>query len=328
MRKQNYAKADIEKLIAGPDLRTKQFAQVYKQKMAHPGITWGMPSIDDIVLPMRPGDMVVIVARPGHGKTAILSWKARKEAQRILDEGLEKRGVFVCSWETTAEEYNAYMLSNETATVDRIARATVPYGEMIRLATENAKLPIYFIGRSQFNAGFKTPQMTLDIVESAIEIIYEQYEVRPTMLILDYLQIIPIPGITRKTEQVELVTPWIKRLAQTVAAPALVSAQAARRVDTYDIKIPHKDDCQHSSAIEQVADKIFGLWRPYVTEDFDTEPIEIYPGQHVDPMNENLLIFKMLKQRDAKGVHTWALDFDMKSRKMGIFRAPGSFYGD
>ena len=188
--KQNYTREDIEKLIAGPDLRAKQFAQVYKQKMANPGITWGIAEIDHIVLPMRPGDMVAVVARPGHAKTAILSWKARKEAQRILDEGLENCGVFVCSWETTSEEYNAYMLSDEVATVERLARATVPYGDMIRLATENAKLPIYFIGRSQFNAGFKTPQMTLDVVESAIETIYEQYEVRPTLLVFDYLQII------------------------------------------------------------------------------------------------------------------------------------------
>ena len=317
---QNYSKEDIERLIAGPDMRAKQFAQVYKQKLAFPGITWGIPEIDRVVLPMRPGDLVAIVARPGHAKTAMLSWKARKEANRILDEGLENSGVFVCSWETTSEEYNAYMLSDEVATVDRIARATVPYGEMVRRATENARLPIYFIGRSQFNAGFKTPQMTLDVIESAIETVYEQYNVHPTMLVFDYLQIIPIPGITNKTEQVELSTPWVKRLAQTVAAPAFVAVQAGRRVDSYDIKIPHKDDAQHSSAIEQVSDKMFGQWRPSITEEFGAEPIEIYPGKFVDPTMPNLLIFKMLKQRDADGVHTWALDFDMRSRKLELYR--------
>jgi len=320
MRKQNYSSDDISRLISGPDLRAKQFSQVYKQKMKHPGITWGIPEIDNVVLPMRPGDMVTIIARPGHAKTALLSWKGREEAHRILDEGLENKGVFVCSWETTSEEYAAYMLSDEIATVDRIARAKVPYGDMVRRATANAKLPIYFIGRSQFNAGFKTPQMTLDVVTDAIETIYEQYNVHPTMLIFDYLQIIPVPGVTYKTEQVEIATPWLKRLAQTVAAPALVAAQAGRRVDTYDVKIPHKDDCQHSSSIEQVTDKLFGAWRPSITEELNAEPIEVSPGKFVDPGNKNLLILKMLKQRDADGVHTWALDFNMRSRTMGMFR--------
>ena len=320
MKAENYTREDIEKLVAGPDLRAKQFAQVYKKKQANPGLSWGIPEIDKVVLPMRPGDMVSIIARPGHAKTAMLAWKTRQEANRILSEGIENAGVIVCSWETTNEEYVAYMLSDEIATVDRIARATVPYGDMVRRATENARLPIYFIGRSQFNAGFKTPRMTLDVVENAIELLYEQYNVRPTLLVMDYLQIIPVPGVTNKTEQVETTTPWVKQMAMTIMAPVLIAAQAGRQVDSYDIKIPHSDDCQHSSAIEQASDKLFGQWRPSITEEPGSDPIEVYPGKFVDPANKNLLIFKMLKQRDSDGVFTWALDFDMRSRSMGIFR--------
>jgi replicative DNA helicase len=308
------------KLLSGPDVRTKQYVQTYKEKQKYPGIIWGIPDIDDIVLPMRPGDMVGVVARPGHAKTALLAWYARKEAIRLMNEGAENQGVFVISWETSSEEYNAYMISGPTMPVDALARGTVPYGAVVKKATEAARLPIYYIGRSQYNAGFKTPNMTLDVIEDLIELTYEKYEVRPTLLILDYLQIIPITGLTNKTEIVETTTPWVKRMAQTIGSPAIVAAQAARRVDDYDMKIPHKDDCQHSSAIEQVADKLFGLWRPALTEKLDAEPIEIAPGRFAMIDDKRLLVMRMLKQRDADGVHTWALNFDMATRTLDVYR--------
>lgn len=314
------AEEDLLLLLSGPDVRTKQYVQTYKEKQKHPGLMWGVPEIDDVVLPMRPGDMVGVVARPGHAKTALLAWWARKEAERLMKEGREDQAVFVISWETGSEEYNAYMISDDTMPVDALARGTVPYADVVRKATSVAKLPLYFVGRSQYNAGFKTPNMTLDTIEDLIELAYEKYQVRPSLLVIDYLQIIPVLGTHNRMEQVEEATPWVKRMAQTIGAPSIVAAQAARRVDDYDMKIPHKDDCQHSSAIEQAADKLFGLWRTSLTEKFGAEPIEISPGRFVSPDDKYLVVMRMLKQRDADGVFTWPLWFDMASRKLDIYR--------
>lgn len=318
---QKYDRETLELLVSGPDVRAQQYVAAYKKKLTHAGLSWGIPEIDDKVLPMRPGDLVGIVARPGHAKTAMLAWHAKREAYRLLSEGKENSGVFVCSWETTAEEYEAYMISDQDITISRLARGMVPEGDVTRTVAQKAKLPIYFIGRSQAHAGFKTPNMTMDVVENLLDLIYTMYDVKPTLILFDYLQIIPVDGVTNKTEQVEVVTPWVKRMAQTVDAPAFVAAQAARKVDTYKWKIPEKDDCQHSSVIEQVADKLFGLWRTCLTEPREAEPLEIYPGKFVDPTDKNLVVMKMLKQRDEEGVWLWPLSFNMPTRTLGVFRA-------
>ena len=86
-----------------------------------------------------------------------------------------------------------------------------------------------------------------------------------------------------------------KELAKRFGCPILVGAQAKRDVDERKNKIPSAGDCQWASAIEQVADKLFGLWRPILTEE---------EGAIVGKLNGSpvlatptLLVAKLLKQR-------------------------------
>jgi len=46
-----------------------QWAEVIQ---SDPGIQFGISCIDKLVIPMRPGDLVSIIARPGHGKTSLM----------------------------------------------------------------------------------------------------------------------------------------------------------------------------------------------------------------------------------------------------------------
>ena len=47
------------------------------------GTTWGIPAIDRRVIPERPGEMICFIARPGHGKSSALAFRADHEARLI-----------------------------------------------------------------------------------------------------------------------------------------------------------------------------------------------------------------------------------------------------
>ncbi len=79
-------------------------------------------------------------------------------------------------------------------------------------------------------------------------------------------------------------------------------------MDGYGLPIPQLNDGQESSGIEQVADKMFGLWRPWKThEHYST--ITLFG--HTLEVTPDLFIMKMNKQRGDDGDKIFILYFDM-----------------
>jgi replicative DNA helicase len=89
----------------------------YKRILKYPGVQWGIPLVDKYVIPMRPGDLVVICGRPGSGKTSLLARQAKLVAQDIARRGAdESECVMYVSWEQHAEEIEAYFQADATYT--------------------------------------------------------------------------------------------------------------------------------------------------------------------------------------------------------------------
>jgi len=84
---------------------------------------------------------------------------------------------------------------------------------------------------------------------------------------------------------------------------------------TFDFRVPGRETfvangfVVHNSSVEQTCDKVFALWRPALTEDPDEiDSVELL-GKRI-PINEKLLVIRMLKQRGEQGRATWAMYFD------------------
>ncbi len=70
-----------------------------------PGVAFGIDSVDEVVVPFHPGDLVTFAGRPGHGKTSVLAVLARAEAKRIIARGTsETEAVVYVTWEQVTEE--------------------------------------------------------------------------------------------------------------------------------------------------------------------------------------------------------------------------------
>ena len=107
-----------------------------------------------------------------------------------------------------------------------------------------------------------------------------------------------------------------------VGCPVVLAAQAGRQVDGYQWPIPTLADCQWGSSIEQAADLVLALWRPYNTFGPDAEPIPAgVIGDDPYPVTDKLLVMRMLKQRFLSGHKTWPLYLDPETLELGYLTA-------
>src|SRR5207244_3467099 len=97
-----------------------------------------------------------------------------------------------------------------------------------------------------------------------------------------------------------------KELARDLGCPIVIDVQASRAVDKRQQKIPGASDCQWASAIEQVSDKLLGIWRPCLTED-ENDTIDV--NGHDLVVNQRLFVAKLLKQRMAAAGQIFPLVF-------------------
>ncbi len=283
---------------------------------AAPGVTWGCV-LDKYLIPMHPGNLTAVVSRPGHGKSSLMAYMARREARAIIKRGKQaEECVVYVSWEQPVEELEAFFQSGDGFTSTDLAWGRADLDTVRRKAIERIDLPVWMIGYSIGDASKSKPPLTVDAVYQTIRSLRIDYHRRVTLICLDYLQIIPVRRGADRTQQVTEAVIEAKHLAMDVGAPTLAGVQARREVDGYANPIPTLADCQHASAIEQTADTQLGLWRPIKTVD-EEEYVKI--GKHTYDLTEPLFVVKLNKQRLDQGQGTWAMSFTPQTLEMRDF---------
>ncbi|NIQ88776.1 MAG: hypothetical protein GWN93_06710 [Deltaproteobacteria bacterium] len=305
------AKVDSRPLVHSPADLAGEYLAWAEHIQTSSGVPFGVKAVDDKVIPMRPGQLVSIIARPGHGKTSLLAYLAREEAKRIQQRnGAEKQAVVYVTWEQSAEELEAFFHTDGQYSISDIAWGRVDLGVIREQVVSRAGLPIWVIGHGIGRAGQKMPQMTPEIVLDAIATMNADYGVQPSLMLFDYMQLVPVTNFRDRVQRVTEVPILIKQLALQIGVPAVVGVQASRSVDDRAIKIPEINEAQWASSIEQTSDKVFGLWRPCQTEELGQQ-IDLFDGS-THEVTERLFILRLLKQRGDMGRWTWALHFQME----------------
>lgn len=300
---------EVRRLVHTPAEMMTSYLRWAEQAQGNPGIRFGVEGIDSKMIPIRPGELVSILGRPGDAKTSILAFLAKQEAQRIVDRGqTEHEAVVYVTWEQSCEELTAFFMAGQQYSVSDVAWGRVDLEQIRQQTVTGAGIPIWVIGHGIGRAGKKVPRMTPDAVLEAIESMEQDFGVRPTLMLFDYLQLIPIPNARERVQQVTEVPIRIKEVALRVGAPAVSGVQASRDVDNRTEKLAELQDAQWASSIEQTSDKVFSLWRPARTQAIGSY-IKSESG-HEYKVTDTLLLVRMLKQRGDKGRFTWAMYFD------------------
>jgi replicative DNA helicase len=288
----------MENIFNPQQAMTLAIESVEERKVRGSGLKTGIPGLDDYMLPMKRGDVVVIEAYTGNGKSLIQSAIANHAVKQIQNED---EIVIYISWEQSVEEQTLLDISRMSRiSSDKLYRGDlteIEWIEMMQSAVKRASQPLWLIGHSDV-AEKRRPRLSMTDVAIALDYIVDKQKKKPILIVLDYLQ--RINRSDCKTPDPRLafmdIVDRIKDMALAFTCPALVGCQAKRETQTHEWKMPSIDDGQETSNIEQTSDKFISLWMPKTSEPLDSK-LEL-KGLHVKvPVTENLMLMQMLKNK-------------------------------
>lgn len=254
--------------------------ELHKKGAGFRGITTGFTDLDNTLSGLQPSNLVILAARPGQGKTAMVINMAQNIAVT------QKNPVGIFSLEMSQEELVDRLLVGQ-ADVDawRLKTGKLSESDFTKLSQamgELADAPI-FIDDSP----------GLSILEMRTKARRLQMEHGIKLLIVDYLQLAD-PGrrYDSRVQEVAIVSQGLKNLARELKIPVLAVSQLSRAVEHRGEKRPQLADLRESGAIEQDADVVMFLYR---TDDVATGiiPTKLLIAKHRNgPTGEIDLLFK------------------------------------
>lgn len=211
------------------------------------GISTSIEILDKINGGFKDGMMVVLGARPGVGKSAMMGQmvaNAAKQGVKVGIMSLEMDGKDVMQRMMSAESDVPFYKIDKAELYDEQVRKQV-YDSMSALST----LPIYFCD---------APQVSMTDIRAKAEKLKTKHGL--DILFIDYLQLIePDAAKNRNREQeVSMISRGIKLLAMTLKIPVVILAQLNREAADKEPELFH---LRESGSIEQDADVVMFLHR-------------------------------------------------------------------
>ena len=208
----------------------------------------GFSALDRVLVGMGPGDLILVGARPGMGKTSFAMNIASKVALQ------SKKTVCVFSLEMSAEQLVSRMLSSEALVDsyairsgnlsnedwDKIARASSVLSECDILIDDTAGISA---------AGMRAKLRRIKNLG---------------LIVIDYLQLMQSDNTKKNDSRVNDVADIsrnLKLMAKDLKVPIICCAQLSRGPESRTDKRPMLSDLRDSGAIEQDADVVMFLYR-------------------------------------------------------------------
>lgn len=241
------------------------------------GVPTGYDRYDRMTAGLHEGDLSIVAARPGMGKTSfVLNVAANVAAprgrelandpnQRWEDAGV---GAVVFSLEMPREQLANRMVCSE-AKVDVSKMRTghlspQDWSKLTQAASFLGSLPIWIDD---------SPGLTLLELRSKVRRLQSEFDTRDEegrkikkigLVVVDYLQLMKgRDGVSSREQEISEISRGLKGLAKELEVPVVALSQLNRAVETRSEKSkrPQISDLRESGAIEQDADNIIFIYR-------------------------------------------------------------------
>jgi replicative DNA helicase len=221
------------------------------------GLSTGFHDFDRLTSGLRPGQLVIIAARPAMGKTSLFL----SIAQNIAMSG--KGVVSIFSLEMSKEELGFRFLSGMTRIeskklkVGRLADRDWP--RLAQAADQLSKSKIFIDDSGDLTV--------LDIRSRCRRLL--SVEKRLDMIVVDYLQLMKgskaaSKGDGSREREISEISRNLKTLGKELKVPIIALSQLNRGVESRPNKRPMLSDLRESGAIEQDADMVCFIYRDEV----------------------------------------------------------------
>jgi len=221
------------------------------------GVPTGFKELDNLLGGMRGGDLLILAARPGVGKTSLalnIAINAAKEGIAIAFFSLEMPSVQLTQRILAAE---AKIDSHKMRTGNL---QDSDFHDIIQ-ASERLHKCIFAIDDS--------PGLSILELRAKARRQLRHAEKGKGLIVVDYLQLMNSPTSAIRDRYVEVgeISRGLKMLAKELDMPILAVAQLSRSVETRGDKRPQLSDLRESGSIEQDADVVMFIDRSFTDEE-------------------------------------------------------------
>jgi replicative DNA helicase len=231
-------------------LLMKEIAQI-RDSSALLGMPTSIPRLDEMTAGLQGGQLVILAARPGVGKSALALQMAVHMAR------VTAKTVIFNSYEMSKPELTIRMLSSA---IDfdghRLRSGDIPdevQRPMAVAAEKMAELPLFIDDN---------PPLTITSFRSAMRRMAARCEMGA--IFVDYLQLMQGDGRTRdvnRTQEVGDISRGLKLLATELHIPIIALSQLSRAVESRINKRPMLSDLRESGSLEQDANVVLFIYR-------------------------------------------------------------------
>lgn len=296
-----------------------------------PGVPFGLPNVDSKMVPLRPGELIVLLGRPSMYKSGLAQWWARNIAEKQLATD-DNRVVVYVTTEMAIEELGLYDLAvGARLDASEIARGHISEEDMLcleRAGAHRSALPLWLLGHS-LSRRRKRLSINMFSIEKSLYWVEDKMNFTARVIFIDYLNLLDSvrdpgrpPAADRRLAISDIVK-CAKDMALNLGCPVVLLAQANRRVDEKDWKLPEMSDGMESASIEQYADKIFSVWYPKVSE---TAASIVAPNGRAYPITDHLLFFAMIKQKNGPAGGFWPMYVDPSTNEIAMLTEDDRFH--
>ena len=205
----------------------------------------GFAALDDLFSGgFAPGELVLLAARPGVGKTALALQIARNVAENL-------GAVLIVSREMVSRALVKRMVSQHSKIRAKGLRAgdltSEEKGALTRSLSVMSDMPIWLTDQA----------VTIQEIAGAVSRLSVQQKIK--LVVVDYLQLLSSPEQKERRHQIEAISKGLKGIATQFNVPVLCMSSLSRGKD--ENSRPHLGMLRESGELEYDADAVIFLWR-------------------------------------------------------------------
>lgn len=223
------------------------------------GHTTGLRDLDSILSGLNPGDLIIIAARPGMGKTALA-------LNIAVNVAFSQSPVVIFSLEMPADSLMTRIFAGRAKIDSRQIRRGQLFGghweKLAKVASEIGNIPLFIDDK---------PDITIQEIRAKCRKLKKDHGLG--LVVVDYLQLMKVTGkYDNREQQVAEISRTLKIIAREIECPVIGLSQLNRQVDSRPDRHPMLSDLRESGAIEQDADVIAFIYRDEVYNKSEDNP--------------------------------------------------------
>jgi replicative DNA helicase len=228
------------------------------------GIPSGLVDLDNLLTGFYPGNLIIVAARPGVGKSSLahlFAYNAAKHTgQNVAIFSLEMSGLEI------VRRYATMLGKVDANTLKRSKLRDEDYQGLVDGCDKLYSVKIFIDDSTDIG--------TFDMIGKCRRLKAEEGGLG--LVVVDYLQLMrSSKGNESRTNQISEIARGLKILAKELDVPVIAASQLSRGIELRNPPIPQLSDLRESGSIEADADVVLMLYRAKADDGYE-EPESTY----------------------------------------------------